>query len=262
MKRALMVVAVGLVAVLAAQGLDAGGVLDREQRRLEKARETHAQELSRAAAQYLTRVERANTALQRVYEPVIKSATQRGDTEAAEQLTRELAELCSSAASPAAGAPADGPRPADGHRELIATIGSELVYGDGESASSHQLGECDYVVLYFTAHWCGPCRAFTPTLVKFYEENAAEGNFEVVMVSWDHNERSMFDYMTSFKMPYPAIPYQRVASTGLKERHRVSGIPSLVVLDREGQVVTGSYAGGRYVPPSMVLQNLAERFKN
>jgi len=31
------------------------------------------------------------------------------------------------------------------------------------------------VGLYFSAHWCGPCRQFTPILSKVYEEVRAAG---------------------------------------------------------------------------------------
>ncbi len=42
------------------------------------------------------------------------------------------------------------------------------------------------VGIYFSAHWCPPCRAFTPNLVKFRDKNKDE--FEIVFVSSDKDE--------------------------------------------------------------------------
>ncbi len=62
--------------------------------------------------------------------------------------------------------------------------------------------------LYFSAHWCGPCRAFTPKLVQFHQK-CKEKNlpFEVVFISSDKNENEMKAYMREEKMPrWPLQP--------------------------------------------------------
>ena len=44
-------------------------------------------------------------------------------------------------------------------------------------------------LIYFSAHWCGPCRGFTPQLAKTYEALKAAGkNMELVFVSSDRGE--------------------------------------------------------------------------
>ena len=42
-----------------------------------------------------------------------------------------------------------------------------------------------YVLLYFSAHWCPPCRAFTPRLAELYQhmQKQHSGKLEVVFVS-------------------------------------------------------------------------------
>ena len=53
-----------------------------------------------------------------------------------------------------------------------------LLDAEGKTVSPDQL-KGKLVGIYFSAHWCPPCRAFTPRLVAFRDKNAAE--FEVVL---------------------------------------------------------------------------------
>ena len=48
-----------------------------------------------------------------------------------------------------------------------------------------------HVALYFSAHWCPPCRAFTPVLREVYEtvSQRAGGDWAVLFVSGDRDEQ-------------------------------------------------------------------------
>ena len=48
------------------------------------------------------------------------------------------------------------------------------------------------VLFYFSAHWCGPCRQFTPALARFYQKHHKE--MAVVFVSADRSEGEMEKY--------------------------------------------------------------------
>ena len=69
----------------------------------------------------------------------------------------------------------------------------------------------DLVLYYFSAHWCPPCRQFTPMLKDFYEVTRllmkvkikyvcqeAEG-IEIVFVSSDRSAEDMTSYMKVIK---------------------------------------------------------------
>jgi nucleoredoxin len=95
-----------------------------------------------------------------------------------------------------------------------------------------------YVGLYFSAHWCPPCRAFTPNLVKFRDENA-ENNFEIVFVSLDKSTSDKKRYVKDAKMKWPSIPGagSRTADS-LAQQFNIESIPTLVILAPDGSVVT------------------------
>jgi len=235
--------------------LYAGGLVERDQRRLDRAKEAHAQEIERALEIYTTRVERANDALDRVYTQLITRYEQRGERHIAEELRRDRDELIRSALD-LGDQLNEAEETANAHRELIQSIGPTLVDANDGSLDSTALHEANYVVLFFSAQWCGPCRTFTPELVQFHRRHSQRGKVAVIYVSSDCSENQMMRYLRDSNMPWHAVPYDRVEASGLKQRFNVRGIPRLVVLDREGETVLES--GGRR-NPSQVLRELADR---
>lgn len=66
-------------------------------------------------------------------------------------------------------------------------------------------GEGKTVGIYFSAHWCPPCRGFTPKLAEFYKKHHAEKNLEIVFVSSDKNAAEFHEYHK--EMPWLALPF-------------------------------------------------------
>ena len=118
-------------------------------------------------------------------------------------------------------------------------FGDELRMADGSSVGVEKLADKELVAIYFSAQWCPPCRTFTPLLVDATEELQEAGkSFEVVFVSADRSPREMFDYMESYGMPWPAIPYGSDTADALMHRFGVRGFPTLVVIDGDGKTIT------------------------
>ena len=115
-------------------------------------------------------------------------------------------------------------------------FGKELVNAQGAKIATSTLAG-KTIGVYFSAHWCPPCRQFTPNLVKF--RNAVAGNnFEIVFVSCDHDKKGMDGYMKEAKMPWPAIPFGASQQEALATEFKVRGIPCLVILDKDGKLIT------------------------
>ncbi|KAG1671015.1 hypothetical protein FOA52_014259 [Chlamydomonas sp. UWO 241] len=96
-----------------------------------------------------------------------------------------------------------------------------------------------YVGLYFSAHWCPPCRAFTPQLKEAYEALTKAGKpFEIVFVSSDRSVGEFNDYYAS--MPWAAMAWDAKEKAELSTRFSVAGIPTFVMLSPDGQVVSSN----------------------
>jgi ankyrin repeat protein/thiol-disulfide isomerase/thioredoxin len=91
--------------------------------------------------------------------------------------------------------------------------------------------------IYFSAHWCPPCRAFTPKLAETYKKLKEQGkDFEIVFASADHDESSFDEYYA--EMPWLALPFKSRGEGWLSQKYRLAGIPSLVLLNPDGTVIT------------------------
>ena len=112
-------------------------------------------------------------------------------------------------------------------------------------------------LIYFSAHWCQPCRMFTPGLVNYYNETITKHpEFDLIFVSRDKTPFGMETYMKESNMPWPAIDFQKVGQKDAINKYAGSGIPDLVLVDSSGKVLADSYNGQQYIGPAKVLQAL------
>jgi nucleoredoxin len=98
-----------------------------------------------------------------------------------------------------------------------------------------------YFVFYRGAGWCGPCRQFSPSLVRFYKEAKPKyPNFEVVFISGDKTPAEMRNYAKEMGFSWVTVPPARQPATQIVNRFFTNLIPQLVVTDRAGSVVIDS----------------------
>jgi len=153
--------------------------------------------------------------------------------------------LCSASCISQADTPSKG---------IIPMVNGILIDNEWKAVDAASLEKFDYALIYFSAHWCPPCKTFTPKLIAFYQSNHNDKNFEIVYVSADRTESEMKDYFAT--MPWLAIKYSEIRKSGLINRYAGPGIPCLVMLDKNGRVVSDTFQGKSYVGPNKVLQDL------
>ena len=131
---------------------------------------------------------------------------------------------------------------------LSEAIGDKLIKGDAEitteSVASRPVG------LYFSAHWCPPCKRFTPKLAAAYKKLQSEGTeMEIIFVSSDKTQAQFDEYRA--EMPWVAMPYaNRKGKASLADQFEVSGIPRLVILE--------SLESGRIINPNAAAAVMAD----
>mmetsp|Transcript_49175 Transcript_49175/g.111542 ORF Transcript_49175/g.111542 Transcript_49175/m.111542 type:complete len:421 (-) Transcript_49175:214-1476(-) len=152
---------------------------------------------------------------------------------------------------------------------MEALFGPTLKGKDGDVSTSTALAG-KVVGIYFSAHWCPPCRGFTPKLVESYNTMKAAGkNFEIVFVSSDNDEAGFDEYYG--EMPWLALPFSdREKKGALSKKFGCRGIPMFVVVDEEGKTivkdgrtaVTNDPAGANFPwRPKSVHELLGDTFR-
>jgi thiol-disulfide isomerase/thioredoxin len=140
------------------------------------------------------------------------------------------------------------------HKSILGDCQDSLVKAGGASADALPLMKKRYLFIYFSAHWCPPCRAFTPKLVEFYNKNVGIGDFDLLFVSSDKNQKAMDAYMSETGMPWTGIKLGHAKIQELKQQFGVRGIPCLVLLNEKDEVLATSYDGTNYRGPDVALR--------
>ncbi len=147
---------------------------------------------------------------------------------------------------------------------ILDALKSRLVHcrdGTISRADGTELEKKKFVALYFSAHWCAPCRKFTPELVQYYQRMTAEHpDFELVFVSADRSRFGWETYISETKMPWLAVDYDHLAELAEVRNLGGASIPSLLVIDRGSHIVASSYEGEKYLGPQNALATLDKLF--
>lgn len=102
------------------------------------------------------------------------------------------------------------------------------------------------VLVDFWATWCAPCRAEIPNVLEMYEAYHDKG-FDVLGVSLDATPEAAEKYVADNKLPWSSIfpknEDEREWSNPLVGYYGISGIPTAILVGKDGKVVNMNARG-------------------
>ena len=130
------------------------------------------------------------------------------------------------------------------------------VQPDGtELKLSELVGKTDYVLLDFWATWCGPCCRLLPNLKRLYD-SLPEGRLEVLGVNCDDNKDAWREKIEAEQLSWRHITTGESKQNDAYEAYGIDGIPTTILIDREGKIVHRSYG------EEEAIRNIVSEFKN
>ncbi len=131
----------------------------------------------------------------------------------------------------------------DGMLRRLQLPGNEIEIS-GELLSGGEVDWKSYrgkvVLVDFWATWCGPCRQEVPNILAMYEAYHDKG-FDVLGVSLDETPEAAKKYKAEMKLPwdslFPTSEDERGWSNPLARHYGIGGIPTAILVDKDGKVV-------------------------
>jgi thiol-disulfide isomerase/thioredoxin len=119
---------------------------------------------------------------------------------------------------------------------------SDLVGKEMELAGTTAAGEAldwkkyrgKVVLVDFWATWCGPCIREMPHVREMYDKLHEQG-FEIVGISLDKDREALDNFLAENQLPWETLAGDETQD--LAEKYSVRGIPTMMVVDKEGKIL-------------------------
>ncbi|HJF69800.1 MAG TPA: AhpC/TSA family protein [Butyricimonas virosa] len=99
-----------------------------------------------------------------------------------------------------------------------------------------------YVLLEFSASWCGWCKLEIPYLKQVYDLTRGK-KFHMFTINLDKERKLWEDDVKKESLPWPVLSDLKAFDGGVAEEYNVSGIPVIFLIDPEGKIVTNKLRG-------------------
>ena len=101
-----------------------------------------------------------------------------------------------------------------------------------------------YVLVKFTATWCGPCQEEIPGMLEAYEKYHDKGLEIVSIYVWEREPNAIAtvkNYVEAKKLPWIIISESLTEKSEQPPQGKtfdIQGVPTMLLIDKEGKIIT------------------------
>ncbi|MCQ4874305.1 TlpA disulfide reductase family protein [Butyricimonas paravirosa] len=99
-----------------------------------------------------------------------------------------------------------------------------------------------YVLLEFSASWCGWCKLEIPYLKQVYDLTKGK-KFYMFTINLDKERKLWEENVKKESLPWPVLSDLKAFDGGIAGEYNVSGIPVIFLIDPDGKIVTNKLRG-------------------
>lgn len=93
-----------------------------------------------------------------------------------------------------------------------------------------------------SASWCGPCQKEMPSIVECHKQMKRDGRCDIILIGHDRTPEEAKAYLKSHKAKFAGVWCKDDKIDELPGNQPVQGIPTAILVDRSGKVLTVSHA--------------------
>ena len=100
-----------------------------------------------------------------------------------------------------------------------------------------------YVLVEFSASWCGWCKKEIPYLQRVYEQHKDCKNFAMLTINLDDKREKWVKDVEHYNLPWPVVSDLKGFNGDVTEAYNVHGIPAIFLIDPQGRIVDKDLRG-------------------
>lgn len=110
----------------------------------------------------------------------------------------------------------------------------------GVQKLSDYVGKSKFLLVDMWASWCGPCRRESAVIKDLYNKYHDKGLDVLGVAVWEENPQNSEEAIKQLELPWPQILDAQSIPTDI---YGVLGIPFIMIIDQEGNIVTRELMG-------------------
>lgn len=104
-----------------------------------------------------------------------------------------------------------------------------------------------YILLEFSASWCGWCKKEIPFLKQIYDKQKNNQEFAILTINLDEKKETWENDVKKDNLPWPVISDLKAFKSEVAQAFNIHGIPMIYLIDKNGRIIDKGLRGEKMI---------------